>query len=179
VIAPALDPAAGPGGYGFGAVSVDPVGNVSFSGVLGDGTKVTQKTFVSKTGQWPLYLSLYSGQGALFGWLSFTNAAAGDLNGLVNWSKPALAKAKICPEAFAMEGVQVAGSAYSYTAGTPVLNLANGGVVALQDGNLSQSLTNGFQLAASNKVSSTRLFGLGCWAEEFIRIGFWFGSWFW
>lgn len=155
VIAPSSDPAAAPGGYGFGAVSIDTSGNLSFSGTLGDGTKVAQRTFVSKDGTWPLYLSLYANHGALFGWLTFTNNGIDDLNGIVTWSKPGSTKSKLYPGAFALEGVQVMGSAYVYTKGQPVFNPPDGSQFILEDGNLSAGLSIPFELGANNKITGT------------------------
>jgi hypothetical protein len=39
-------------GDGFGAVTVDVSGDVTFTGTLGDGTKVTQSAIESEQGQW-------------------------------------------------------------------------------------------------------------------------------
>lgn len=52
-----------PGGHGIGTVTVDPVGNVSLTGILGDGTKLTQKAILTLGGQWRLYASLDPGKG--------------------------------------------------------------------------------------------------------------------
>jgi len=56
-----------PGGDGAGTLKVDISGNITFTGTLGDGTKVSQHTFMSKDGQWPLFVSLYAKQGFLIG----------------------------------------------------------------------------------------------------------------
>ncbi len=56
-----------PAGDGFGAVIVSPLGMVTFSGTLGDGTAVAASSIVSSNGQWPFYASLYNGNGSAFG----------------------------------------------------------------------------------------------------------------
>ena len=159
---PAGDPALDqPGGFGFGALGVDTSGNLSFAGTLGDGTKVSQKTFISKQHQWPFYLPLYSGKGAMFGWLTFTNEADSDLGGAVDWNKLPQPGSKLYPSGFSFTNdLEVLGSLYQFTSGAPVLNLPNGGVVLLEGGNLAQSVTNGFALDASNKVTGTNKLSL-------------------
>lgn len=62
-------------GDGFGTVSVNKNGDVQWSGTLPDGTKVSQKSALSKDGVWPVYSSLYSGAGAFIGWLQCTNSS--------------------------------------------------------------------------------------------------------
>jgi hypothetical protein len=76
--------AGSPGGDGFGSVTLDGAGNLSWSASFADGTKVTQKTTVSTRGMWPLYASLYSGQGCAVGWISVTTNT---LDGQVVWMK--------------------------------------------------------------------------------------------
>jgi hypothetical protein len=87
--------ATAPGGDGFGSVSIDGAGNLSWSSSLADGTKVTQKTTVSARGVWPLYASLYSGKGCMAGWI---NVSSNTLDGQLVWVK----------------GSGVTGSAYKY-----------------------------------------------------------------
>ncbi len=78
-----------PGGNGFGAMTVSAAGNVTFTGTLGDGTKVTPSANESEKGQWPVYVSLDSGSGMLLGWLAFTNEPGQDIDGLLYWFRPA------------------------------------------------------------------------------------------
>ena len=61
-----------PEGSGYGLVTVDTGGNVVMSGWLADGTVMSQSVPVSPEGDWPLYVSLYSGKGLLMAWLNFT-----------------------------------------------------------------------------------------------------------
>lgn len=145
-----------PGGNGYGTISVDVAGNLSFSGALGDGTKAAQKTFLGKQSQWPFWISPYKGQGAIFGWLNFTNGANSDLGGTVYWLRQPQTKAKLYPKGFSFpDGVEVVGSLYSFTNGTPLLNLPSGGTAVLQQGNLPQSFTNHFSLGSDNKPTSS------------------------
>ena len=87
-----------PGGNGFGAVTVSDLGAITFSGTLGDGTRVTASSVVSHDGQWPFYVSLYGGKGSILGWLSFTNDGA--ISGQTGWFKLAMPAAKLYPGGF-------------------------------------------------------------------------------
>lgn len=62
-----------PTGDIFGAVTVSKSGDVQWSGTLPDGSKVSQKSALSKGGVWPLYAAPYGGSGSLMGWLQLTN----------------------------------------------------------------------------------------------------------
>jgi len=142
---------ASPFGDGYGTVSVSSKGGVSFSGALADGTKVTQKTGLSKIGQWPLYVPLNKGKGALVSWVTFdTNAPMTDFSGVLNWFKQPQS-VKYFPGGFTNEAV-IAGSLFTKPASTNwVLNLTNA-VVAFTNGNLSADFTNTIAIAAKGKV---------------------------
>jgi hypothetical protein len=127
-----------PAGNGFGAVTVNPSGHVTFSGMLGDGTPVSSTSIVSSQGQWPLYVSLYGGKGSLLGWLSFTNN--GDIMGRTGWFKPPEPTAKLYPAGFTNSN-EVIGSVYHYTNDFPILNFIDG-FLSLADGDLQQNITN-------------------------------------
>jgi len=153
------EPAAAPAGYGFGTLSVSSSGGVTFSGALGDGTKVTASSAVVGSGQWPLCLapSAYAGNGMACGWLRFaTNGAGPQPVGWLSWLKGAGVPRTLYPNGFAFtNAVQVLESRYSYTSGSRLLDWTNG-VIELADGNLSvPGLTNGVTLGLNNKVSGT------------------------
>jgi hypothetical protein len=65
------------GGNGSGTVAVSDSGDVTFLGILGDGTPVTCTGTVCSQGLWPFYLPLSGGNSCILGWLSFTNTASG------------------------------------------------------------------------------------------------------
>jgi hypothetical protein len=158
LILPGTNAATLPGGNGFGALTVDSSGSVIFSGTLGDGTKVTQSAIESGQGQWPLYISLDSGNGMLLGWLTFTNESDRDIDGLLSWFKPAQLTALFYKEGFT-NILEVAGSTFSLTKDARVLNLTNG-YVLLEDGGLSQSISNQFTLGANNIVAGSNKLNL-------------------
>src|SRR4030095_12383190 len=64
---------AGPPGDGFAFVSVTTKGAILMTGALAEGSKLAQKSMLSKKGAWPLYVSLNKGSGVLVSWVTFTN----------------------------------------------------------------------------------------------------------
>jgi hypothetical protein len=74
---------------GTGTVTVMTSGAAKVSAVLGDGTKMTEVTAVGKSGQLPFFGSLSSNKGSILGWLTFGNIVGDELNGQVDWFKPA------------------------------------------------------------------------------------------
>jgi len=74
-----------PAGYGYGTIKVDGLGNLLFAGALPDGTKVSQSAMRSEAGHWPLFASLYGGNGCLLSWLEFTTTATNACDGQLIW----------------------------------------------------------------------------------------------
>ena len=149
------DPAAGPGGDGYGALKVDAAGNVKLSGKLADGATLSQKAPLSRNGEWPLYLSLYAGKGSLCSWVQFdTNLPAASLTGILNWFKPTTLKGPYA-EGFTNQTTLI-GSSYSppLTKTNRVVAITNS-VVVLGGGGLSSPLTNHLTMSQDNKVTST------------------------
>ncbi len=140
-----------PGGDGFGTVTVQATGSVSFTGTLGDGTKVTQTTILTPGGQWPFYAALYAGKGSIFGWLKFSDETNSDITGPVSWFKLAQ-PGLFYPAGFTNQN-NAEGSIYQFTSGVPVLNFTNG-QVWLANGNLSASFTNQITLNSASKVTN-------------------------
>jgi hypothetical protein len=149
------DPALGPGGDSYGTVRVDANGNVKLSGKLADNTTLTQKAPLSKNGEWPLYLSLYSKKGSLFSWVQFdTNFPAAGLNGVLDWFKPTVTKG-IYAAGFTNQSSLI-GSSYipPATKTNRVVTLADGTII-VSGADLSGTLTNFVTLAQDNKVTTT------------------------
>jgi hypothetical protein len=154
LILPGSNSAALPGGNGFGSVSVNTSGSVTFSGALGDGTKVTASATESGQLEWPFYVSLYSGNGMMLGWLAFiTNEPDRDIDGQLFWFKPSKPATTLYPAGFTNE-IRAVGSAYSFAKGVPVLDLTNGYVI-LTNGGLTQDITNQFVLGANSVVTGS------------------------
>jgi hypothetical protein len=154
------DSIAQPGGDGFGSAFVGVFGNIQFNGTLADGTKVAQKSFLSARSTWPFYASLYSGKGSILGWLTFTNdlVLLDDLGGPLSWFKLPQPRAKFYPAGFTLQ-TEAAGSVYSpaYFANTngnnALLNFTNG-LVVLENGGLTQPITNHISISSKNKVTN-------------------------
>lgn len=153
VLLPGSDDAgAAPGGDGFGTVLVTSTGGLTFSGLLGDGSKVAQKVSVNAQGQWPFYAALYSGNGSILGWLTIADEANSDIHGAVSWFKLPQPAAAFYPAGFTHD-LQAAGSTYAFTSGFPVLDFTDGKLV-LSNGNLSSSFTNQITFGAANIVTN-------------------------
>jgi hypothetical protein len=142
-----------PVGDGYARLTVDAGGNAAVAGALGEGTVMSQSVPISKDGEVPFYVSLYSGSGSILGWLMMGEAKpAADVYGQLSWIKPAQAAAKYYPGGFTNDDIMAVGSRYAPPAATNrVIDLTNG-VVILEGGNLTGPLTNTVMLTSSNKV---------------------------
>ncbi len=140
----------GPAGYGYGTMTVSSAGLVQLTGTLADGTKLSQKSALSKDGLWPLYSSIYGGAGAVISWMQFnTNIPESDLSGQFVWIKPAGLSSKSFPGGFT-NSVQAVGSLFTPAAG-PLLSLTNLDLV-FSGGGVQVPFTNAFTLDAQNRV---------------------------
>jgi hypothetical protein len=74
-------------GDSFASVTINASGAVQWSGMLPDGSKVSQKSALSKGGVWPMYAAPYSGAGTFIGWMQCTNNS--DIVGSGVWVAPA------------------------------------------------------------------------------------------
>jgi hypothetical protein len=140
-----------PHGHGFGAVRVDASGRVRLKGKLGDGSTAAQGTTLSRSGIWPLYVRLYSGHGSILGWLQFTNRAADDLSGTVNWIRNQQPSNPFYQLGFNFQ-TDAVGS--RYTAPLPrarILNLSQGHAL-FDGGNLAHAFTNHIAITIDNKL---------------------------
>ncbi|HEY2083578.1 MAG TPA: S8 family serine peptidase [Verrucomicrobiae bacterium] len=141
-----------PMGDGYGAATVSAAGKIRLTGSLADGTKLSESTTATVTGEWPLYVSLYRGQGELLGWLLFTNSGQESVAGDVSWIKNPIS-AKFYPNGFNY-GLSAIGSIYNPAM---PLSFANG-VVILTGGNLASDLVSdvtvsGFGATGANNLS--------------------------
>ena len=88
---------------GAGTVTVNTSGQIKFKGVLGDGTKVSESSFVSIGGDWPFYIPLYGKGGQIIGWLNFDGA--GNVSGQTSWIKVPNDHSKSFPAGFDLNPV--------------------------------------------------------------------------
>jgi len=140
-----------PGGFGFGLVNVSPAGRLNLTATLGDGTRATQTTSLSKAGRSPLYASLYGGQGAIYGWITFQTDPGRGLQGDLQWFKPSAITGPLYPAGFTAQA-SISGALYhAPNAGERLFDWTNG-LVVLAGGNLGFALTNHVQLDANQRL---------------------------
>jgi hypothetical protein len=70
-----------PAGAGYATLTADRAGRVNLVGSLADGTKISQSAYVSRDGEWPLYIALYGNGGSVLSWLSFLRMCTGTSTG--------------------------------------------------------------------------------------------------
>lgn len=143
-----------PAGDGYATASVAATGAATLAGVLADGTKASQKIAVTRGDLWPVYVSLYSGKGSMFGWLAFSNTPPHHtVQGNLHWTKPALPSSKLYPGGFAFS-LGAYGSRYTApAAGERVLNLTSA-VLAFEGGDLPEPVQCEIELSTDNKVTN-------------------------
>jgi hypothetical protein len=146
-----------PEGDSVGTLKVDSNGVATFAGTLADGTKVTQRSTLSRRGEWPLYLSLYTGKGSLLSWLAVTNRAPDevreDISGLVSWIKITQPTSKVYPGGFTNETVALGSRYTAPTPGQRVLDLAEGNLL-FSKGNLDWDFVNRVALGMDNRFTN-------------------------
>ena len=142
-----------PDADGWGTLKVSASGVAVGVGCLGDGTKITRKAPLSKSGAWPLYAPLYQLRGLLIGWVQCTNRPLDDWSGLVDWLKPTQLAAAYYPGGFTNQ-TSLTGSRFTPAGVTNRLLALTHGAVILQGGNLSQSWTNAIVLDPNSRVSN-------------------------
>ncbi|HEY3863647.1 MAG TPA: hypothetical protein VGO59_17365 [Verrucomicrobiae bacterium] len=143
-----------PQGNGYGAVTITTAGQLSFHGMLADGTPVSQISAIGANGLWPFYAPLYAGRGEILGWVNFANNGQADLSGGLVWTKEPAARAASYPAGFEFAPV-LQGS--HFTAGTvkaPLLDF-NAGTVILNGVCLPGSLTDYFTVGANQRLIGT------------------------
>jgi len=147
-----------PVGFGYGTVQIDKSGNITWAGVLADGTAVSQTTTVSKNGLWPLYASLYGGGGVAISWMQLATNG-NDMSGQFIWIKNGGLATRYTAQYAAgiTNAATVEGSLYTPPpANAPFLNPANR--VTFLGGDLTNrpgSFTNWFTVNARGQTSST------------------------
>ena len=138
-------------GDGFGTVRVSANGALTFAGTLADGTKVSQGTMVSRSGAWPFYAGLYSGNGVAMSWLSFTNRENSDISGPLTWLKQAAAAGRYYANGFTNQ-CEAIGSVYTAPASTNYVLNFPAGTLEFRGGNLSENFTNSVNFDSGSKI---------------------------
>jgi hypothetical protein len=136
-------------GNGIGTLTVDSSGNVKWSLVLPDATKLKGTTTLSKDGSWPLYSTPYKSGGVVVGWMKFGSHPSDGFDGPGVWLKPA-GVSTIYPQGVTM-GVGVSGSHYK---APPSYRAFGSSKLILSGGGLGSPITNSVTWGSDNKVSN-------------------------
>ncbi len=144
------NPASGPIGYGYGTVNVTNNGTITLAGATADNAALSQSVPVSKDGYWPLYVSLYGGNGEVMGWLNFATTNNTPV-GTVSWIKTGWTNA-IFAGGFTNQADIIA-SQYLRPTNTTILDFNYGfGSLTLSNASGSFGMTNDVLLAYNNVV---------------------------
>jgi hypothetical protein len=142
-----------PGADGFGTVVVKPDGTLTFKGTLADGSPpVTQRVPLSRRGEWPLYFSLYGGEGSLLGWLGLLPSEEVAISGRLNWFRPPTPKPKVHTNGFVLESM-VRGAIFLRIGTNRVFDMDTAQVV-FTNGNLPLAFTNLVALGSNGRVTN-------------------------
>jgi hypothetical protein len=129
-----------PGGYGYATLSGTSAGQMSLSGDLADKTAISQSVPISKDGNVPVYVSLYSHKGLLIGWLTLTNSGSSSPADLVSGSGLAWIKTNIprtlYTAGFTNTNVTVLGTLYTAPKGNVNNFTLTNGTLTLSNGDL-------------------------------------------
>lgn len=140
-----------PDGFGYGTISVDLAGTVKLAGVLGDGTKFTQKTAVSAHGYWPLYVAAYGRNGSISAWMPLSNSLPTDAT--VLWHKGSIPNSPRYPNGFTLTTLMHVSPYVPPSPGQRVINI-NNGFVTLEGGALQSAVINELSLGTNNKITN-------------------------
>ena len=140
-----------PQANGIGVVGISTSGAIRFVGALADGTRLSQGTVLSKSGEWPLYVLLYKKQGSLFGELQFREKAGSDFEGMLQWSRPPTPNDKIQTAGFFATLLTIGSKYVAPPARPAVLDLPKGATATLSDADLTPALTKSLMLSPPNK----------------------------
>jgi uncharacterized repeat protein (TIGR02543 family) len=150
------EPAVLPAGHGYGAVLVDAAGNLLLNGRSADGQVLSQAVPVSRDGQWPAYVPLYTGKGSILSWLTFTNQGGEPVHGLLSWIKSPQPTPHYAA-GFDHE-LDVVSSGFVPPTTNRIANLTKIRVIA-SEGNLARPVTNFVELTWANTIWNTNAGG--------------------
>lgn len=140
-----------PAGDSYATVTVSKSGGVSMSGGLADGTKISQSSYVSKSGLWPLYVPLYKGKGSLFSLVNFVGNSGSAFGGAVSWIKPEGAASTAYEEGFTLDTTLTGSTFTKATKDAPVLDATNAAVsFTTADGSID--IVNYITFSPSGKI---------------------------
>jgi hypothetical protein len=137
-----------PGGHGFASISVSTAGRLSLTGYLADGSYLACSIALTQEGRWPLFVRLYGGRGALYGWMAFDDSGT-NLGGTAVWARPdvrgVMIPATNLVETVGARYVRPVGSIFGFTNAQAVFDPPNADL----------SFTNSFIVFPNNQVRNT------------------------
>jgi hypothetical protein len=142
-----------PTGDGWAWVAVDGSGKVTIAGALADGTPLSQSSWLSRDGYFPLYVPLYGGAGSVLSWINFSRTPGADVWGDVNWIKPRSSGEKTDPDGFALRTMAWGARYRAPAAGTSILSTSSA-VAVFSGGGWGDGVTNRFRIGSDNKVTA-------------------------
>jgi len=140
-----------PAGDGYGTLHVGADGLGTLSGTLADGTAFSHTAWLTAEGDWPLYVSLYAGKGAVVSWMTFTNQVSSDINGAVVWIKQANPAAAQYPAGFTNDTKAVGSLYVAPTGANKAVNLSSASV-SFTGGNLTADFSNMVSVNTGSQV---------------------------
>ena len=158
---PIADAQRDPRGNGIGFLSIGTDGFARWSGVLPDGTRVSQAQALAKDNTWPLFLNLYLAKGVMLGNIVMdATKPESDLAGKVDWFKPVTIQSLFFPIGFRILDATFMGSRYTPpAAGSRALsgfaNATDNATVTLQEGGLLADILRTGTYSETNKITIT------------------------
>lgn len=140
-----------PAGNGAGTLKVAAAGKITLVGNAGDGTPLTQAAPVCEGGLWPMHLPLLKGRGLILGWVRFTVEEQVQPEGQLGWIKSPNPADKLYAAGF-HRPCEFATARYTVPAKGSNSLAWTGGVLLLDGGNLTATVSNQVRIAA-NKVT--------------------------
>ncbi len=153
VIAGGTNGVVAPIGDGGASLKISTAGAGVLSGMLADGSRVLQRGTVSSAGEFPVYVPLYGGRGAVFGWLRVKPSALVDLDGTLHWIRPTGPVPKTYPAGFHLVS-PVMGSTFT-PVGPGTWFETNAATLSMVGGNLAGPVTNSLVLSANGRVTGS------------------------
>jgi hypothetical protein len=149
-----------PAGDAVGVVTVRATNLLIFSGYLPTKTPISQTVAISKNGQWPFYISAFSGAGSMMGWITVTNDASPIQANSVSLIKP-YNNLGFYPGGFTNEFVVQSSRSTNFVGGVPVVS--TNGTISCSSANLPTPLVAPYAMTLANTFvadSSTNHFKL-------------------
>jgi hypothetical protein len=132
---------------------------VALSGRLGDNAALSQSVSVSTNGSIPLYVSLYSRQGLLLGWLTLANNPGNHppqsiLGTNLTWIKVGGRAGTLYAAGFTNTNITVLGSFYAPPAANANNFILTNGTLTLSNGGLAGAIIYSNLSIAGNKLNA-------------------------